>query len=122
MVSLMVKRTLIYSMLVLIIFQSSIAMGDVDLLQQQGSEDLSFNSSSLGFDTQNSSENNIDQLDEQEQDCSNCNLCHGHGCAIILGKTLNLTFERTRIGVSDHIEIISGEILSPLQRPPILRS
>lgn len=118
----MVKSTLIYLMLVLTIFQSSIAMGDIDLLQQKGSEDLSFNSISFGFHALKSSKNNIDRLNEQEHDCSHCNLCHGHGCAIILGKTLSLTFQKKRTGVSDYIENITSEILSPLQRPPILRS
>ena len=56
----MVKPTLIYLMLVLTVFQSSIAMGDVDQITQSGSDNFSINNIDLikkkGYDIQKNTE------------------------------------------------------------------
>lgn len=119
--ALMVKPTLIYLMLVLTVFQSSIAMGDVDQLQRSGSDNFSINNTLIGFDEAEPLETNIDLL-EEENDCSHCSLCHGHGCPIILVKTLSFTLQKTRTDVPDYLKNISSEIPALLQRPPISRS
>ena len=110
----MVKPTLIYLMLVLTVFQSSIAMGDVDQITQSGSDNFSINNILIG----------LGEIDppEEEHDCSHCSLCHGHGCPVILVKTLSFTFQKARTNVPDYRKRISSEVPSPLLRPPILRS
>lgn len=114
----MVKPTLIYLMLVLTVFQSSIAMGDVDQITLPGSDNFSINNTLTGFDEMDPPETNIDPL-EEEHDCSHCSLCHGHGCPVILVKTLSFTLQKTRTDVPDYCKSNSSEIPSPLQRPPI---
>ncbi len=118
MVSLMVKPTLIYLMLLLTTIQSSIAMGDVDQLQSSDSERNSIISTLNGFDDVESPENNIDPL-EDEHDCSHCSLCHGHGCPVILAKSLNFLLKKTRAALPDYRKSTASKILSPLHRPPI---
>ena len=118
----MVKVTLLYLILVLTFFQSIIGIDKVDLLQQQGSESFSFVSTSLVFNAIKSSENNIDRLDEQENECSHCSLCQGYCCAMFLVETLCLTPQKSRTAVPNYIESFANEILTPLQRPPISRS
>ena len=119
--ALMVKPTLIYLMLVLTVFQSSIAMGDVDQITQSGSDNFSINNILIGLGEIDPPETNIDPL-EEEHDCSHCSLCHGDGCPVILVKTLSFTFQKARTNVPDYRKRISSEVPSPLQRPPILRS
>lgn len=117
----MVKPTLIYLMLVLTVFQSSIAMGDVDQITQSGSDNFSINNILIGLGEIDPPETYIDSL-EEEPDCSHCSLCHGHGCPVILVKTLSFTFQKARTNVPDYRKRISSEVPSPLLRPPILRS
>jgi len=114
----MVKPTLIYLMLVLTVFQSSIAMGDVDQITLAGSDNFSVNNTLTGFDEMDPTETNIDLL-EEEHDCSHCSLCHGHGCPVILVKTLSFTLQKVRTDVPDYCKSISSEIPSSLQRPPM---
>ena len=116
--ALMVKLTLIYLMLVLTVFQSSIAMADVDQITQSGSVNFSVNNTLPGVDEMGPTETNIDPL-EEEHDCSHCSLCHGHGCPVILVKSSSFSLQKTRTDVPDYRKNFSSEIPSPLQRPPI---
>ena len=117
----MVKPTLIYLMLVLTVFQSSIAMGDVDQITQSGSDNFSINNILIGLGEIDPPCANIDPRDAK-YDRRHCRPCHGHGCPVILVKTLSFTFQKARTNVPDYRKRISSEVPSPLLRPPILRS
>ncbi|WP_080641856.1 hypothetical protein [Teredinibacter turnerae] len=79
----MVKRALTYILLVLVVLQSAVAMGDTHQLHQSGSEHLVFDDDHLP-DAERADNHvhehdlNSDSSNNQKFDCHHCCHCHGH--------------------------------------------
>src|SRR5690625_5854916 len=85
----MLKRALTYVVLILVVLQSGMAMGDAHRLHQSGTEHVVFGENDRDLDGDGAEkhlaeEGVSDELSASKWDCDHC--CHGRGhfCSVVL--------------------------------------
>ncbi|WP_396586506.1 hypothetical protein [Bermanella sp. R86510] len=116
----MLKRILTYLLMILIVFQSSLAMADAHQFYQSGYEHINFDqhnqdSNNLTIEMQNTELLDESLFSSQESDCQHCCHCHGH-CPPC--PTDHALLRKHSTKVSEYSEQAYPGFVNTLQRPP----
>ena len=117
----MLVRALTYILLILLLIQSSVAMGDAHQWHQSGTEHFTFD------DTHDHNSNklsdfvdaNTDDTSSQIRDCHHCCHCHGHLCPAILLAIPDVHLNKCVLIPPDYTENTIPQIFDSFLRPPI---
>ena len=115
----MFKRALTYVVLILVVLQSGIAMGDAHQLHQSGVEHVAFDETHPPHEELESDEHQIEDASSlQEWDCHHCCHCHGHFCPFILVSAERFVLSKGSSPVPDYSENAFPDTVEALLRPP----
>jgi hypothetical protein len=118
----MLKCALTYAMLILIVLQSGMAMGDAHQLHQSG-EHVAFDETHQhpdGFESDRHLIENAesDPSSSQSWDCHHCCHCHGHFCPAILVPTESTLLSKSSSPVPEYSENTFPDTFETFLRPP----
>jgi|SRR5690554_1071370 len=117
------KRALTYAVLILIVLQSGMAMGDAHQLHQSGAEHLAFDETHQHLDGFESDRHPIEDAESdpsssQTWDCHHCCHCHGHFSPAILVPTEPTLLSKSSSPVPDYSENTFPDTFETFLRPP----
>lgn len=118
----MLKRILTYLFVMLIGFQSVVAVGDVHQLHQSGSEHLSFENHQHADEAQKHDHQLDASTVTEGPDCHHCCHCHGQLNPAVLISSSSFAVQKPSSGLPDYSENTPSNIINPLLRPPIALS
>lgn len=119
----MLKRILTYVLLILVVFQTSIAMGDTHQSHQSGADHVVFDEThehprELTLEIQHEAELDLDSASSQKWDCHHCCHCHGHFCPVILLSTERVLLSTSASLVTAYSENAIPDTFETFLRPP----
>lgn len=113
------QRVLTYAVLILIVLQSGMAMGDAHQLHQSGNEHVAFDQTHQHLDGPESDKHHVEDASSlQERDCPCCCDCHGHFCPFILVPAERIIFSKCSSPVLDYSENTFADTVEDFLRPP----
>lgn len=113
------QRVLTYAVLILIVLQSGMAMGDAHQLHQSGNEHVAFDQTHQHLDGPESDKHHVEDASSlQERDCHHCCHCHSHFCPAILVPTESTLLSRGSSPVPDYSENAFPDTFETFLRPP----
>lgn len=116
----MLKRLLTYFVLMLVVLQSALAMGDAHQMHQSGTEHLVFDDAHPHDDghVADAQADHSKLSTAESWDCHHCCHCHGHLCASVLISTERVHLAKHSSPVPDYSENTFPETYETLLRPP----
>lgn len=119
----MLKRALTYVVLILVVLQSGMAMGDAHRLHQSGTEHVVFDENHRHLDGHGAEKHHAeevvsDDLSSAKWDCHHCCHCHGHFSPAILVPTEPTLLSKSSSPVPDYSENTFPDTFETFLRPP----
>ena len=119
----MLKRALTYVVLILVVLQSGMAMGDAHRLHQSGTEHVVFDENhrhldGLGAEKHHAEEVGSDDVSSEKWDCHHCCHCHGHFYSVILMSAERILLSKSTSPVPDYSENTFPDTFEAFLRPP----
>ena len=120
----MLKRILTYLLMILIVFQSSLAMADAHQFYQSGYEHINFDQHNQDSNNLTIEKQNTELLDEslfssQESDCQHCCHCHGHCTPAITIAFNRFCTTKSSSPVPEYSDKALPDTFESFLRPPI---
>ena len=119
----MLTRILTYALLILVVLQSGIAMGDVHWLHESGAESVVIDERHQHLHSHDFSAHQDTLVGSEDEsstqwDGHNCCQCHGHACSAIMMAAYRVLITKCSSPVPDYIECTLPDTFKTFLRPP----